>query len=92
MKRSYLLIILIIFIVLLLLWGSMVAIDYHRGAQRQNPLFTYMTEFVTDGGTRRFHGLGYTITFYNQTMLEDGRMDTVFRFFGIERTFPREVS
>jgi len=82
---------LLVAVALVLLWGSMVAIDYNRAIRRQSPLFTYTTWYRTDGGTRRFHGLGYTITFYNQTMLAEGRMDTVFRFFGFERTFSRIV-
>ena len=40
-------------------------------------------------------GLGYRITFYNQTEIPDGRTDTLFQFggstFGFERTFPRIV-
>ena len=92
MKHSYLFKVLIIVIVLILVWISVVAIDYYRATQRQDPLFTYKTEFQLDGGTKTFMGLGYNIIFYNQTEV-NGRMDTVFQFggrnFGFERTFSR---
>ena len=75
--------------VIILIWVSVVAIDYYRATQRQSPWFAFRTEFLNDGGTRIFSGLGYRITFYNQSeMVPMGRMDTVFWFFGFERTFP----
>ena len=94
MKHSYLVKIPIIVVILILIWIGAVVIDYHRAAQREIPIFTFNTAFGHDGGTRIFMGLGYNITFYNQTeMPNNGRMDTVFRFggknFGFERTFPR---
>ena len=93
MRHSYLVKMLTIAVILILIWISAVAIDYHRATQRQKPFFTYSTIFQNDGGTSIFLGLGYRITFYNQTETPNGRMDTVFWFgvrnFGFERTFPR---
>jgi len=91
MKYRYAAKALVAIIVIILLWVSAISIDYSRATQRHNPLFTFRTEFWCDGGTKTFRGIGYSITFYNQTMT-NGRMDTVFQFggntLGFERTFP----
>jgi len=86
--KIYVFRIIAIIVFLILLWFCAIVIDYYRATQRQRPLFTYRTVYQLDGGTRIFSGLGYNIIFYNQTMRENGRTDTVFQFLRWERRFP----
>jgi len=85
--KKYLFKISLFFILLFVIWICIISIDYYRASRRQEPFFTFRTEFVLDGGTKIFSGLGYTITFYNQIMTPDGRTDTTFRFIKWEKTF-----
>ena len=80
MKNKYMLRILIIIVVLLSLWGGTVMVDYYRAKQQQEPLFTFKTIGISDGGTIIKVGLGYQVIHYNQMPSYGGRTDLVFEF------------
>ena len=77
MKHKRLVVIIIVF---LLLWVGAVTTDYIRAQQQQDPLFTFRTIGITDGGTVIRIGLGYKVIHFNQMPYYGGRTDIVFQF------------
>ena len=46
---------------------STVLVDYYRAQHQKDPLFTFQTEFMSDGGTKIMHGICYIVIHYNRT-------------------------
>ena len=61
-------------------WISTFAIDYFRAMNQNDPLFTFRTVLVGDGGTTIEYGAGYRVIHYRQMEEYGGRKDIVFKF------------
>ncbi|QST02114.1 hypothetical protein IMZ31_21935 (plasmid) [Pontibacillus sp. ALD_SL1] len=64
--------------VLLLMIPSMFWIDMERARNDKAPVFVVQTALYKDGGTKKYIGIGYTVTHYKQM---EGRRDVVFKPF-----------
>jgi len=70
----------LIIIIAILIWFSIVGIDYYRAKHELIPIFTYRTVGVTDGGSMIRYGIGYKVIHFNSTEQPTVRTDVVFKF------------
>ena len=80
MKHKYFKKMLIFIIVAISFWVGTTSIDYFRAKQQKDPLFTFKTVGMTDGGTMIRYGIGYKVIHYNSTEQPTVRTDIVFKF------------
>ena len=78
---------LIIIVLGIVLWLSMVLIDYSRAHCFEKPIFCIATEVFQDGGSGHYVGLGYSFDIKGNFMPDDefpGVTKWTYYLFGIE--------
>lgn len=71
----------------IVLWLSMVLVDYSRAHRFEMPIFCVATEVFQDGGSGHYVGLGYSFDIKGNFMPEDefpGVTKWTYYLFGIE--------
>ena len=79
--------VLIIIALSIVLWASMVLVDYSRAHRFEMPIFCVATEVFQDGGSGHYVGPGYSFDIKGNFMPDDefpGVTKWIYYLFGIE--------